>query len=67
MAKGVNLSLRIGALEAKQGLDPRIRVSKYVKTEGDLEELRKQKIDQHLHHLQKTLNKISKKAKRNRV
>lgn len=60
----LNLTLQINALEAKQGLEPRIQRSKYIKpVEADLEALRHQKVKQHLFHLQKVLNRAFKKAK----
>src|SRR5690349_4833597 len=65
VGKGENLLLKIGALEAKQGLEPRIERSKYVKIgeDSDLTLLRQEKIQRHLYHVQKLLNKSSKKAK----
>jgi hypothetical protein len=65
VGKGENLLLKIGALEAKQGLEPRIERSKYVKIgeDSDLTLLRQEKIQRHLYHIQKLLNKSAKKAK----
>lgn len=60
----MNLTLQINALEAKQGLEPRIQLSKYIKpVDADLEVLRREKVKQHLFHLQKVLNRVFKKAK----
>ena len=63
--KGENLLLKIGALEAKQGIEPSIERSKYIKVgdDNDLTLLRQEKIRKHLFHLQKLLSKSFKKAK----
>ena len=63
--KGENLLLKIGALEAKQGIEPNIERSKYIKVgnDDDLTSLRQEKILKHLYHLQKLQSKSFKKSK----